>query len=1787
MLGLSSSSSTAASWLLPSSSSSSHHHGTKSHTTTTRPTELAFFKGKYIFEVACGGNHTILLEKNPDQDGGHVWAFGMAHNGRLGRADLSNTPELVIFPDATCRIARIACGTDHTLVISEHGQVWAWGLGNYGNLGLGTSEDASEPRLVTALDQKHTIQVACGSKHSLALTSEGFVYAWGYGGDGRLGLRSLDAALSPKLITSTLVCDPRTGEYKCGTPMCTIAAGEAHSACVDNLGNVYTWGAGAYGRCGHGEETDAPVPRKVENLGGIPCSKLALGMLHSVVLTTKGKLYAWGTGAATGLASPSDSSVVPTPREVLTPHVFSEVACGTYHTIALSAHGELFTWGLGTDGRLGLGTQEAAYSVEQIRGVKAWRTTFHRGTEIVPVTSKSSVYNIEGVAMDKDMLLNKIACGGAHSAVLLTNGSLFTWGDNQYGQVGIDTKTMGTCVDVIEPYMTRSLGTWEVSHVSCGLEHTLAIAGGRLWAWGRGDKGQLGMGKSKEALEPAMIQTLNDVVDASAGEDHSAAVLASGELYTWGNAECGKLGHGASMTTASQYLPRQVKVNDRIEAVHCGSGHTMVVNATGIVFSFGAGWFGRLGHGTTMNAYVPTPLDLPSETTIGKRDVFPGSFHTCLIIDQELWVTGRDRLVCAPDHVLSPIKFAPFEESQIKVATCAPGPQHTVIITTAGQLYVWGENKSGQLGVGRMQARLDTPEMNKMFGHKKVIMVATGARHTLVLQEDGILKAMGSKMSGRLSIPVKGYREKVAYGPVQVDERWKKLDDQFAGVRDTSSEEGLDEDDSGIDEGEDVLPLTAGEGPKKTSVAASSKPSRAASTASPFLEIQQQLQKEDEKNRADGLAEEAQKLSKEYKQIMDNIHLVGKSTLDIEKQVEGKIRKLESDLEASLCFNLQALGLHEQRPKVRRMRLPQEITNKMGLYEELIFILQQHPCYLANLSTRIAPHDVKASVFFRAVKKIFARLNNARIRQLYKCLIRQVMTFEVCGKTGAVKKVEHCFDPAKSLTVTLVKELSLNSIYTKPTSDEEGCLFDLLFSMTTDEKPSLAAHIMDYTCDQLFFAFEVEDVQDLHDLAPAVIPQHIVETHEKVDMKLREWGDRFAEFFKTCFRPWVIKFINILPTLADDVSCLFFKAFSLLEDQPYAEKFRGSARSAPKPTLMYPLVTLLLSGILAPAFENAKQVMTYQFRRKLTQRCHEEELLNRSASRMRCAANTRGSSSSTALTPIKDPEVLERLVYWNMARFAHFLRHVAANDFPTTQLQNLELGKELRLKLCTTYVSLFSRATVKEPHGGTAIASRGSVALSSHTQALAATMTPYSDKTEMQLTVGLYTSHYDPGQNFIQIPTWDLLMLSNMMWEALSSSHSGSGGSGGGGGQSGAHLPHVDLRCDHESSDVLEELLRKIQPTPRRGRLVGGKPAPVQPPGQWDEAMLIIAKETEVVHNLTVPHRFLFQWADVCFCRTCQSAIPRRLAHTEQKKRKILRYVKPYVAPMQELKFTYEGDCHPFSQLEETFYRMGEIRSRDFITLKFELEEKQKAFTQGRNTDFAKARHIEQVKKVLDKLRQHNVREEDLINNVEENLQARREYKEYLDQVGMGKQSITDSKKNYEDWVKVTISSLERLVQSSQSSTVHKFLKQKAQDLNAKLRFLSLEKQKKKARTMQNKKLGLPSDAPVMMLEPSRTLALSWLRAQKVVIRMGQNVPESTFRDMFFMFRKTSQGWDVEVMHHGPHVKRTIREWSIEMRELDAMKSAGKFSHRGFADNFVVVDSFELIQLLARIAGHA
>lgn len=161
--------------------------------------------------------------------------------------------------------------------------VFTWGRGEDGQLGLGDTSDQDEPTYVDALRGVGVRQIACGSGHTVVLTTDGEVFTWGRGDDGRLGHGDNGWKYVPRIIQSL------TGQV-----VVQVTCGSYHTAAVTGNGDLYTWGGGMYGKLGHGNEAGCSTPRRVEGLVGLTVSKIACGSRHTAVVTNTGALYTWG-----------------------------------------------------------------------------------------------------------------------------------------------------------------------------------------------------------------------------------------------------------------------------------------------------------------------------------------------------------------------------------------------------------------------------------------------------------------------------------------------------------------------------------------------------------------------------------------------------------------------------------------------------------------------------------------------------------------------------------------------------------------------------------------------------------------------------------------------------------------------------------------------------------------------------------------------------------------------------------------------------------------------------------------------------------------------------------------------------------------------------------------------------------------------------------------------------------------------------------------------------------------------------------------------------------------------------------------------------------------------------------------------------------------------------------------------------------------------------------------------------------------------------------------------------
>jgi len=315
-------------------------------TGVTVPTPVQAPAGTAFASIAAGGAFTLGLTTS-----GRVDAWGTNSVGQLGDGTTAGQPSPVPVSLPPATITQVAAGSAHALALTSGGAVYAWGSNTLGQLGTGTSTAASTPVPVAAPAGVTFTAVAAGGDHSLALSSTGVVYAWGDNGHGQLGTGTTVSASTPVAVTPPV-----------GVTFAAIAAGTGHSLALGSDGQVYAWGFGASGQLGDGAMADATAPVTVSLPVGTAVAAIAAGGSHSLALTTGGQVLAWGSDVFGQLASalvgtlPVDSDVPVHPAGLPPATAFVSIAAGQYSSYALTSAGVPWTWGGDFYGQLGDGT---------------------------------------------------------------------------------------------------------------------------------------------------------------------------------------------------------------------------------------------------------------------------------------------------------------------------------------------------------------------------------------------------------------------------------------------------------------------------------------------------------------------------------------------------------------------------------------------------------------------------------------------------------------------------------------------------------------------------------------------------------------------------------------------------------------------------------------------------------------------------------------------------------------------------------------------------------------------------------------------------------------------------------------------------------------------------------------------------------------------------------------------------------------------------------------------------------------------------------------------------------------------------------------------------------------------------------------------------------------------------------------------------------------------------------------------------------------------------------------
>lgn len=332
--------------------------------------------------VSAGGSHTLGI-----RTGGTLWAWGRNNSGQLGTAGVPSTySNIPIQVGTSSNWQTISAGNAHNVAIKTDGTLWTWGRNQASQLGDGSTTNSNIPiQIGIATDWQF---ISAGDEYVLGIKADGTLWAWGDNTYGQLGDNTTINKTTPTQIGTD-------------TSWLLVSAGTNHTLATKVDGTLWAWGRNNTGQLGDNTTINKITPTQIGL--GTNWQNVMASILHSVATKSDGSLWTWGDNTNGQLG---DGTVVGKiiPVNIATVVNCNWIAKGHQHTLAKKSDGTLWSWGGNASGQLGDATN----------------------------TQKNSPVGVSGLATDWLIVNSKLT----HTVALKTDGNLYTWGTNLYGQLG-------------------------------------------------------------------------------------------------------------------------------------------------------------------------------------------------------------------------------------------------------------------------------------------------------------------------------------------------------------------------------------------------------------------------------------------------------------------------------------------------------------------------------------------------------------------------------------------------------------------------------------------------------------------------------------------------------------------------------------------------------------------------------------------------------------------------------------------------------------------------------------------------------------------------------------------------------------------------------------------------------------------------------------------------------------------------------------------------------------------------------------------------------------------------------------------------------------------------------------------------------------------------------------------------------------------------------------------------------------------------------------------------------
>ena len=722
-----------------------------------------------------------------------TFAWGNNSVGQLGNgtSQVIAQPQSVQLPTGVSAVA-VAAGGRHAYAIGSDGLIYGWGYSGYGDLGPGPDAGtpceggyapcSSAPIVIPLPTGVTATSIASGGQDGYAIGSDGKLYSWGYDGFGELGNGSISTTVNPT---------PAPVQLPAGVQPVKVAAGNRSVLVVGSDGNLYSWGSNSNGQQGNGNTDDVAAPTQLSLASGVSPIAIAADATNSYAIGSDGNVYAWGYNQDGELGDGTSGSPSLVPVVVGLPTGVDPVSVSASDGAAFieTATGGVYAWGYNDIGQLGDGTTSSTstpIAVSLPCGIAPGSVSPGNGGDGYAICTDGSLYgwgyngdlslgnNTAGLnpltpepeSLPGGVLPTSVVVGPSTTFAVGSDGQLYFWGDNSYGQSGsgIWVPYSGTPLQVSMPVGVTS------TIVFGGARDAYAIAtNGNIYAWGDNESGQLGDGTAS-AFGPTPVKvSLPPGVTAVAGASDwntTYALGSDGNVYAWGDDEHGQLGSGQAGSdqicqppgygsgSPCALSPQKVALPTGVTAVAVAAAQAsgFAIGSDGNLYGWGWADAGQLGPTANPNAVYDTPIVIPLPAGVAPVSVSAGGEVAHVLgsdgnvygwgynEDGEIGNGSSALTVPSPSKVSLP--------DGISAVSLTESGGDTYVTGSDGVLYTWGTNSYQELGP--LGTNVNVPEPMVIPSGALPTAVSASGTNTYVVGSDGNVYAWGWNAHGEL-----------------------------------------------------------------------------------------------------------------------------------------------------------------------------------------------------------------------------------------------------------------------------------------------------------------------------------------------------------------------------------------------------------------------------------------------------------------------------------------------------------------------------------------------------------------------------------------------------------------------------------------------------------------------------------------------------------------------------------------------------------------------------------------------------------------------------------------------------------------------------------------------------------------------------------------------------------------------------------------------------------------------------------------------------------------------------